>query len=141
MKRTRDRRGQRGRGKTTEYTPDPSLLFEGEGTAQTRRKQEQLCRQVEERLGLVLAGEIDDPLVQDLYVVGVHAEPGGANLIVSLAFPPGRDDRPTVEALRRLEALRPFLRGEIASAIHRKRTPGLTFRIVRPELLAGGVDE
>lgn len=134
MKKTRDRRGPRGRGATTEYSGDPSLLFGAGGSAQSRRKQEQLCRQVEERLGLVLAGEVADPLVSELYVVGVDAEPGGASLLVSLAFPPGREDPPIAEALRRLEALRPLLREEIAAAIHRKRTPGLMFRIVRADL-------
>lgn len=133
MKRSRDGRGRRGRGETTEYTPDPALLFGAGGSAQSRRKQEQLCRQVEERLGLVLAGDVDDPLVQELYVVGVHPAPGSADLIVSVAFPPGRRDPPMIEALRRLAALRPFLRGEIAAAIHRKRTPGLVFRFAAPE--------
>lgn len=138
MKRSRGDRGRRGRGETTEYSADPALLFGASGSAQSRRKKDQLCRQVEERLSLVLAGEVDDPVVQELYVVGVHAEPGGADLIVSVAFPPGRRDPPVLEAMRRLAALRPFLRAEIAAAIHRKRTPGLMFRVVDPGLAAEG---
>lgn len=137
MKHSRGRRGARAAGKTTEYN-EPGVMFGGGASAQARRKTEQLCKQVEERIGLVLAGEVDDPLLQEVYVAAVHAEPGGANLIVSLAFPPGTEDPPVAEVLRRIEALRPLLRAEIASAITRKRTPGLTFRVVRLDLFEGG---
>lgn len=130
MKRSRDRRGVRAAGMTTEYSRGDEALFD----AQTRRKQEQLCRQVEERIGLVLAGEVDDPLLQDVYVAGVATAPGSGDLIVSLAFPPGVAAPPIAEVLRRIEALRSFLRAEVAAAIHRKRTPGLLFRVVREDL-------
>ncbi len=100
-------------------------------TAQARRKQDQLCRQVEERLGLVLAGELEDPLLQDLYVAGVEPEPGGVNLVVHLAVPPHRAEVSPAAVLQRLAGLRAFLREEIAAAIHRKRAPGLLFRVER----------
>lgn len=134
MNRSRDRRGARARGTTTEYDrgAGPDALF----GAQARRKQEQLCRQVEERIGLVLAGEIDDPLLQDVYVARVLSAPGSADLIVCLAFPPGHKDQPVAAILRRIEGLRPLLREEIAAAIHRKRTPGLMFRFVDEDELA-----
>jgi ribosome-binding factor A len=96
-------------------------------SSQVRRKQDQLCRQVEERLGLVFAGDIDDPLLQELYVAGVEPEPDGVNLVVRLALP--RPDISAVAVLQRLTALRTFLRAEIAAAIHRKRAPGLLFRV------------
>ena len=96
-------------------------------TGQARRKQDQLCRQVEERLGLVLAGELADPLLQDLYVAAVEPEPGGVNLVVRLALP--RPDISAVAVLQRLTALKTFLRAEIAAAIHRKKVPGLVFRV------------
>ena len=96
-------------------------------SSQVRRKQDQLCRQVEERLGLVFAGDIDDPLLQELYVAGVEPEPGGVNLVVRLALP--RPEISAVAVLQRLTALRTFLRAEIAAAIHRKRAPGLLFRV------------
>lgn len=98
-------------------------------TGQARRKQDQLCRQVEERLGLVLAGELADPLLQDLYVAAVEPEPGGVNLVVHLALPPHRGDISPIAVLQRLAGLRAFLREEIAAAIHRKRAPGLLFRV------------
>lgn len=96
-------------------------------SSQVRRKQDQLCRQVEERLGLVFAGDIEDPLLQELYVAGVEPEPGGVNLVVRLALP--RPDISAVAVLQRLTALKTFLRAEIAAAIHRKKVPGLVFRV------------
>lgn len=129
MKRHRDRRGHRASAPTTEHPShvDPTPVFGRPLSSQARRKQDQLCRQVEERLGLVLAGDIDDPLLQEVYVAGVEPEPGGVNLVVRVALP--RPDISAPEVLQRLHALRTFLRGEIAAAIHRKRAPGLLFRV------------
>ncbi len=129
MKRHRDRRGHRASALTTEYSHpvDPTPVFGRPVSSQVRRKQDQLCRQIEERLGLVLAGDIDDPLLQEVYVAGVEPEPGGVNLVVRIALP--RPDISASEVLQRLNALRTYLRGEIAAAIHRKRTPGLLFRV------------
>ena len=129
MNRHRDRRGQRAPALKTEYAPnvDPTPVFGRPMSSQVRRKLDQLCRQVEERLGLVLAGDIDDPLLQEVYVAGVEPEPGGVNLIVHIALP--RPDLSPVAVLQRLHALRAFFRTEIAAAIHRKRAPGLVFRV------------
>lgn len=130
MKRDTSRRRHRGAAKT-EYHPDPAALFGHQPPAREQRKVDQLCRQVEERIGLVLAGEIDDPALQDLYVVDVVPEPGGGRLIVRLARPSGLDDVPIAALLPRLDALRPYLRGEVAQAIHRKRTPDLVFQVLQ----------
>jgi ribosome-binding factor A len=106
-------------------------MFGQQQPARARRKVDQLCRQVEERIGLVLAGEVDDPALQDLYVVEVVPEPGSGRLIVRLASPPGLAQPDVAEVLPRLDALRPYLRGEVAEAIHRKRTPDLVFEVLR----------
>jgi ribosome-binding factor A len=130
MQRDTSRRRRRGPA-TTEYHPDPAALFGHQPPAQVQRKVMQLCRQVEERLGLVLAGEVEDPTLQDLYVVDVTPEPGGGRLVVRFARAPGTAETPLAVILPRLEALRPFLRGEIAAAIHRKRTPDLVFQVLQ----------
>lgn len=102
--------------------------------APAQRKVQQLCRQVEERLGLVFAGEVDDPALQDLYVVDVHPEPGSGRLVVRLTRAPGSARKQPISALLpRLDALRPFLRGEVAAAIHRKRTPDLVFQVLEQD--------
>ena len=105
-------------------------MFGHQPPAQVQRKVQQLCRQVEERLSLVLAGEVEDPALQDLYVVDVSPEPGSGRFIVRLARAPGTAHHPIVTLLARLDALRSFFRGEIAAAIHRKRTPDLVFQIL-----------
>lgn len=127
MHRDNPRRRRRGPA-TTEYNPDPAALFGH--NPQTQRKVQQLCHQVEECLGLVLAGEVDDPALQNLYVASVSPEPGGGRLVVRLAQAPGTALPPVTTLLPRLDALRPFFRGEIAAAIHRKRTPDLVFQIL-----------
>lgn len=130
MHRDNSSRRRRGAAKT-EYNPDPAAMFGHQPPAQIQRKVQQLCRQVEERLGLVLAGEVDDPALQDLYVVDVAPEPGSGRLLVRLARAPGTAYTPITELLPRLDALRPFFRVEIAQAIHRKRTPDLVFQILQ----------
>lgn len=134
MSKHRDRRRRRAPA-TTEYShhdpaADPNVLFGAAVPAQAQRKLEQLCRQVEERLALVLAGEVDDPHVAALTPIAVEPEPGSGNLVVVLALPPGAGAGEAARVARRLEVLRSFLRAEVASAIHRKRTPNLVFRIV-----------
>ncbi|WP_143140560.1 ribosome-binding factor A [Nannocystis exedens] len=138
MNRHRDRR-RRHAPATTAYprSPsslpgdvDPAALFGAALPAQARRKLDQLSRQVEERLALVLVGEIDDPHVSSLTLLGVEPEPGSGNLVVVLALPAGAGGGEAQLVMRRLDALRPYLRAEIAGAIHRKRTPNLVFRLV-----------
>jgi ribosome-binding factor A len=108
--------------------------------ASIERKIRQLCRQVHQRVDLVLAGELDDPTLDGLWVVEVQPEPGGAALLITLAAP----DHAELEPIRAsLDAVRGRLRAEVASAITRKRTPHLRFVVIpqRALQLAGGVDE
>jgi ribosome-binding factor A len=86
----------------------------------------QLCRQVQRRLDLALA-ELDDPLLQGLWVLSVVQEPGGRALLVEVVAPAHAGAAPI---LARLEAARGHLRCEVAAAIHRKRTPHLQFVVV-----------
>ncbi|WP_267687264.1 ribosome-binding factor A [Nannocystis sp. SCPEA4] len=149
MNRHRDRRRRRASA-TTEYsqsapsipgTVDPAVLFGAALPSQARRKLDQLSRQVEERLALVLTGEVDDPHVSALTLLGVEPEPGSGNLVVVLALPIGAGGEEAELALRRLDALRPYLRSEIAGAIHRKRTPNLVFRVVPAPRGPGGAND
>jgi len=90
------------------------------------RKILQLCRQVERRLSLVFAGEIEDPALDGLVVQSVTAVAGAGVLKVDVALP---DDRDETLVMRRLGAASSLLRGEVAAAIHRKRTPRLVFSL------------
>jgi ribosome-binding factor A len=89
----------------------------------------QLCRQVHERIDLVLAGELSDPNLDGLWVLEVAPEPGGTALLVTLIAP---DDVDLREVEASLETVRGLLRSEVAAAITRKRTPHLRM-LVLPE--------
>ena len=104
------------------------------------RKVRQLCRQVHQRVDLVLAGELDDPTLDGLWVVEVQPEPGGAALLVTVAAP----EHAELEPIRAsLDAVRGRLRAEVAAAITRKRTPHLRFAVIpeRALRLPGGGNE
>lgn len=110
---------------------DPRIYFR---TARKRnkenRKDQQLCRQVAETLGLVLAGEFDDPRLHNLQVVSVRPAPDASQLLVTLRsdLPPG--SAVTEEILGSLDSASGHLRCAVATAITRKRTPRLSFQIV-----------
>lgn len=98
------------------------------------RKLNQLCRQIQQRMNLVFAGDCDDPLLEGLYVQSVIAA-DRSNLIVEIVLAKNADHLRLQAILQRLNAMRGFLRSEIAAAIHRKRTPQLMFQIIHPSLL------
>lgn len=80
---------------------------------------------MQRRLDLAL-GELDDPLLQGLWVRAVIPEPGGRSLLVEVVSSGGS----VAQVLARLHAARGRLRQDIAAAIHRKRTPDLQFMVV-----------
>jgi ribosome-binding factor A len=82
---------------------------------------------VRDTLSLVLAGS-DDPGLSSLFVMDVVPAPDASRLAVRVEAPRELDP----DAVRsRLEALVPELRAEIADAVERKKTPGITF-VVTP---------
>ena len=83
-------------------------------------------------------GELEDPLLQGLWVESVEPEGGGRTLLVHVAV----DDAAAVlEVLDRLKAAQGHLRSEIAAAIHRKRTPMLVFMATPAGVLMPQEDE
>ncbi|AMV35990.1 ribosome-binding factor A [Planctomyces sp. SH-PL62] len=105
----RRRRGSRGGGPT-----EPK-----------DRKAMQLCHQVAVTLSEVLA-DCGDPLLQGLQVVGVEPAPDASRLSVALACDDGR----TLERIEdHLAKASGHIRGEVAQAITRKRTPVLIYHL------------
>lgn len=128
-----DRRGRKPRreGQPDHALPLETLFFQqSSGRAGPRHsndnKARQLCRQVQRRLDLALA-ELDDPLLQGLWIQSVVQEPGGRALLVEVIVP---DLAAVARTYARLEAARGHLRCEVAAAINRKRTPHLQFVVV-----------
>ena len=117
------RKNKRGR-----RAPDASELFGGPsgGNRRDRRKEAQLCAQVREALSLALA-DVEDDEILELFVLDVVPAPDAGRLAVQLELPAGADP----DAIReRLDRLKGRLRGEVASAIHRKKTPSLVFELI-----------
>lgn len=104
------------------------------------RKLHQLCRQVHERVDLVLAGELDDPRLEGLWVADVIPEAGGTAMLVTLVVP---DESELAELSELLTRLSGRFRSEVAAAINRKRTPNLRFALLpaRALQLDGGAHE
>jgi len=99
------------------------------------RKTQQLCREVQETLTFVLAGECDDPVLERLAIESVTPAPDASRLLVRLLVAPDPDEGAgdaidVAEIEAHLERVRGKLRAEIAAAIHRKKTPQLAFQIV-----------
>src|SRR5260370_1876476 len=93
------------------------------------RKALQLCRQVADTLGAVLAGECADDLLRDLFVASVEPHPTAVRLLVTLTPAPSAGPFDPAEVLGRLDAVAGRLRAEVASAIHRRKAPELLFRL------------
>jgi len=149
LKSKHRRRAQQARHGGRDATPasnagtDPSadlqdLFFKPSGRQSRDRnrvdtKTRQLCRQVQQRLEIAL-GELQDPLLQGLWVESVEPEGGGRTLLVHVVVD---DGAALLEVLDRLKAAQGHLRNEIAAAIHRKRTPLLVFMATPATALAG----
>jgi len=111
---------------------DPRFDGQGQGGPVANRKALQLCGQVAETLAGVLAGECNDDLLRDLQVASVVPAPSSARMLVTV-YPLTLGDTVPVEQLyQRLEMAGSVLRSAVAAAIHRRRTPELTFRVVKP---------
>ena len=95
-------------------------------------KARQLCNQVAETLGLVLAGEFGDERLHGLQVVSVDPAPDASQLSVTVSTDGPCASIETQEILDRLAAVNARLRCEVATAISRKRTPKLLFRVIGP---------
>jgi ribosome-binding factor A len=89
------------------------------------RKALQLCGQVADTLALVL-GECGDDVLRDLRVVSVTPAPNAARLLVTVARAAGMAE----DVAGCLERARGKLRSEIAAAVHRRKAPDLTFRVI-----------
>jgi ribosome-binding factor A len=90
------------------------------------RKALQLCSQVERTLSLVLA-ECGEECLRDLLVAAVEPAPDSTRLLVTLCPAPSAAPTDTGPVLAALGRAQPLLRREVAGAIHRKKTPQLTF--------------
>jgi len=101
------------------------------------RKDLQLCSQVADTLQLAL-GDCGDDVLRDLHVVRVVPAPDASQLLVIVGSAPGELPPPPTDVLAHLQARTPWLRGEVAHAITRKRAPSLLFEYLATAPGEGG---
>jgi ribosome-binding factor A len=106
----------------------PHAMFE-DSSYHGNRKALQLCRQVQRALGYAL-GSMDDDVLASLYVESVQPAPNDKHLLVTVS-PLDREIEPN-DVLVRIHRVLGRLRSEVASDIHRKRVPELSFRCLPP---------
>lgn len=97
------------------------------------RKTLQLCGQIADTLNYVLSGELDDDLLRNLYVESVRPAPDASRLLVSVAPLDAKDADRADQILQKLVIHTPRIRSEVAQSIHRRKTPELSFVVVRPQ--------
>ena len=105
---------------------DPRLQSKRSQRKATNRKALQLCRQVERALSTILEGEI----LRDLTVQAVVPGPDSSRLLVSFVYN-GPAEITSAAVLGALHVRYAKLRGEVAVSIHRRKTPELSFQVVR----------
>ena len=88
------------------------------------RKCKQVCREV---YRVLAQAEPRDPHLQGMLVLEVAPAPDASRLAVRVQLAPGVEVEPALAALGRWKG---GLRGEIAQALQRKRTPELVFEVV-----------
>jgi ribosome-binding factor A len=92
---------------------------------QEDRKLKQLVREAYRVLSQAV-GELEDRRLTSAFVVEVRPAPDGSRLAVCVSA--GGSD--PAEVLAALDLARGLLRGELASAMARKRTPELSFEVL-----------
>jgi ribosome-binding factor A len=105
---------------------DPRLAPQQSQGKVGNRKTLQLCRQVEQALSLALEGE----LLRDLTVASVVPAPDSSRMLATVVYH-GPVTVATTEVLTALDDGRARLRREVAAAICRRKTPELSFRVLR----------
>jgi ribosome-binding factor A len=105
---------------------DPRLQSKRSQASPTNRKALQLCRQVERALSTILEGDI----LRDLAVQSVVPGPDSSRLLVTFVYH-GPAEVESATVLDALHASYARLRGDVAASIHRRKTPELSFRVMR----------
>ena len=109
---------------------DPKEFFRKPAPHTRGRKVLQLCRQVAEALHWVLGADCKDEVLRSLEIVSVIPAPDSSRLLVTCAIQAIAENVDAETAFLHLHNARGLLRSAMASAIHRKRTPELAFRVV-----------
>jgi ribosome-binding factor A len=111
---------------TADDGTDPRFLLKRPQGKVSNRKTLQLCRQVERALSVILEGDI----LRDLSVHSVLPAPDSSRLLVTFVYH-GPETVASADVLAALHRSSAMLRAEVAASIHRRKTPELSFRVLR----------
>ena len=110
---------------------DPRLVARATGRKPRNYKGRQLGKEARHSLSMIFAGELGDPVFQDLEIVDVSPTDDGQFLIVSLALVGNCMETSESEILEKCRAVNGYLRSAIAWSVKRKRVPMLKFELLR----------
>ncbi len=108
-------------------------FFNKQTNRRANRKAHQLCKQIQLTLNMTLSGELNDPALGNLIVDRVEPVPESSHLLIVFTFADALESFNPVETLQSLQKASGFLRAEAAKAIHRKRVPEFSFRLLNPK--------
>jgi ribosome-binding factor A len=108
---------------------DPRDLLRETARKKGGRKTLQLCGQVAEAINYAFAAVCNDDVLRELGVLAVLPAPDESRLLVTVGPTlPGPCD--SIQVMTHVQQSLGKLRSEVAAAIHRKKVPELTFRVV-----------
>lgn len=107
---------------------DPRYLHRGSSRNKTSAKNLQLSKEAERIISLVFAGEVHNPLLQDLVVLSVQPEGKGQQLRVSIGHYNNAIISDSEQVIAALKGIQGLLRSALAQSIHRKHVPLLHFQ-------------
>ena len=110
---------------------DPRLIARATDRKTKSHKSRQLGKEAKHTLSMVFAGELGDPIFQQLEVIDVAATDDGQFLIVSLAGMGKSTEATEAQILEKCQAVQGFLRAAIAWSVKRKRVPTFKFKLVQ----------
>lgn len=109
---------------------DPRLVARAMDRKSRNHKSKQLGKEARHCLSMIFAGELGDPVFQDLEVIDVAATDDGQFLIVSLVRLDTSDEMDDAQVVEKCQAVQGYLRAAIASSVNRKRVPVLKFELL-----------
>jgi len=109
---------------------DPRIIARAMDRKPNSRKSQQLGKEARQTISMIFAGELTDPVFQDIEVIDTMVSDDRQFLVVSLTQVDTGDELDEKIVLEKCQAVQGFLRSAIANAVNRKRVPSLKFEWV-----------
>jgi len=110
---------------------DPRILARTFQSKPKNRKNQQLCKKVKQTLSLVLAGDLGDPVLQNLEVNDVKMNNDGQFLFILVSCINAGLARDEEKIAKKLQVIQGYLRSAVAQSVRRKHVPVLKFVLTK----------